>query len=425
MPTGQASKTVKIFTPAILIIIFFGVISMLGDMVYESARGANGQYFNLLGISAAQVGLVFGIGEFLGYFLRLLAGVLSDKSGKHWVFIFAGYGMLLVVPVMGFTMKWNILIALILMERIGKSLRNPAKDTILSGVAENQVGTGFAFGLQEALDQIGALSGPLIFSLVFFITGKNGITEYQLGYKWLFAPFILLMLFVVYAHRKIKRDNLISELKTREFRSDRLKPVFWMYTAFTFFCTLGFVNFSIIGYHLKAHNLMADGSITLLYSAAMAVDAAAALIVGKTYDHMKKKTGIKTGGLAVLMTIPFITLLLPFLTMGSSAPLIVIGMVIFGVVMGTHETIMRSAVADITPFYKRGISFGIFNTGYGLALLFGSTLMGWLYDMRQTGYIIAFTCVAEAAAVFLYIKMVRVVKRNGLSVNAQDTVEIT
>jgi len=404
------TKSAKRFTPAITVIILFGVISMLGDMVYESARGANSQYFNLLGISAAQVGLVFGIGEFLGYFLRLLAGVLSDKSGKHWIFIFLGYGMLLVVPIMGFTMNWNILIVLILMERIGKSLRNPAKDTILSGVAENQVGTGFAFGLQEALDQIGALTGPLIFTLVFFITSKNGIPEYQLGYKWLFVPFILLMLFVVYAYRKIQREGLIQNLKTREFRSERLQPIFWIYTAFTFFCTLGFVNFSIIGYHLKANNLMSDGNITLLYSGAMAVDAVAALLVGKAYDNMKKKTGIKTGGLAVLMAIPFITLLLPFLTMGSSVPLIVIGMVIFGVVMGTHETIMRSAVADITPFYKRGTSFGVFNTGYGLALLIGSALMGWLYDLNQTGIIIAFTCVVEAIAVLLYFKMIRTVR---------------
>lgn len=407
------SKIAKRFTPAIMVIILFGVISMLGDMVYEGARGANSQYFNLLNVSAAQVGLVFGIGEFLGYFLRLLAGVLSDKSGKHWIFIFAGYGMLFVVPVMGFTMNWNILIVLILMERIGKSLRNPAKDTILSGVAENQVGTGFAFGLQEALDQIGALTGPLIFSLVFFIASKNGIQEYQSGYKWLFVPFIFLMLFVVYAYFKIKRNNLIDHLKTKEFRSERLRPIFWIYTAFTFFCTLGFVNFSIIGYHLKANNLMPDGNITLLYSGAMAVDALAALLVGKAYDHMKEKTGIKTGGLAVLMAIPFITLLLPFLTMGSSIPLIVTGMVIFGVVMGTHETIMRSAVADITPFYKRGTSFGVFNTGYGLALLIGSALMGWLYDLNQTGIIIIFTCGVEAIAVFLYFKMIHTVKTHG------------
>jgi len=402
----------KRFTPAITVILLFGVISLLGDMVYESARGANSQYFNLLSISAAQVGLVFGIGEFLGYFLRLLAGVLSDRSGRYWIFIFMGYGMLLVVPFMGFTMNWNILVVLILMERIGKSLRNPAKDTILSGVTENQVGTGFAFGLQEALDQVGALAGPLIFTLVFFLTGKNGIAEYQLGYRLLFIPFVLLMLFVVYAYRKIRQNNLTpaSVKGQREFRSERLQPIFWIYTAFTFFCTLGFVNFSVIGYHLKANHLMSDGNITLLYSGAMAVDALAALAIGRAYDRLKKKTGIKTGGLAVLMAIPFLTLLLPFLTIGNSIALIVIGMMIFGIVMGTHEAIMRSAIADITPFYKRGTSYGIFNTGYGLALLVGSALMGWLYDLNQRGIIIAFNCVAEAIAVFLYFKMIRMVR---------------
>jgi MFS family permease len=400
----------KRFTPAITVIILFGVISLLGDLVYESARGANSQYFNLLSISAAQVGLVFGIGEFLGYFLRLLAGVLSDRSGRYWIFIFVGYGMLLVVPFMGFTMNWNILVVLILMERIGKSLRNPAKDTILSGVTENQVGTGFAFGLQEALDQVGALAGPLIFTLVFFLTGKNGIAEYQLGYRLLFIPFVLLMLFVLYAYRKIRQNNLTPSISQREFRSERLQPIFWIYTAFTFFCTLGFVNFSVIGYHLKANHLMSDGNITLLYSGAMAVDALAALAIGRAYDRLKKKTGIKTGGLTVLMAIPFLTLLLPFLTIGNSIALIVIGMMIFGIVMGTHEAIMRSAIADITPFYKRGTSYGIFNTGYGLALLVGSALMGWLYDLNQRGIIIAFTCVAEAIAVFLYFKMIRMVR---------------
>jgi MFS family permease len=247
------------FTPAVVVIIIFGIISMLGDVVYESARSANSQYLNLLGISAAKVGLVFGIGEFLGYALRLLAGVMSDKSGRHWVFMFVGYGMLLVVPFIGLTMNWNILVVLILMERIGKALRNPAKDTVLSGVAENQVGVGFAFGLQEALDQIGAFAGPLIFTVIFYFTGKNGIAEYQLGYRSLILPFIILMLFLFYSYRKIQRDHLLPTVEQKDLHKEQLKPVFWIYTAFTFFCTLGFVNFSTVGYHLKANNLMSDG----------------------------------------------------------------------------------------------------------------------------------------------------------------------
>ncbi|MDD2234116.1 MAG: MFS transporter [Desulfitobacteriaceae bacterium] len=400
------------FTPAVVVIIIFGIISMLGDVVYESARSANSQYLNLLGISAAKVGLVFGIGEFLGYALRLLAGVMSDKSGRHWVFMFVGYGMLLVVPFIGLTMNWNILVVLILMERIGKALRNPAKDTVLSGVAENQVGVGFAFGLQEALDQIGAFAGPLIFTVIFYFTGKNGIAEYQLGYRSLILPFIILMLFLFYSYRKIQRDHLLPTVEQKDLHKEQLKPVFWIYTAFTFFCTLGFVNFSTVGYHLKANNLMSDGNITLLYSLAMLVDAGMALLVGKAYDRLKIKTGKKTGGILVLAAIPFITLLLPVLTLSDSTTLIIIGMMIFGIIMGTHETIMRSAIADITPFHKRGTSYGVFNTAYGLALLGGAALMGLLYDLNQTGLIIAFTCVAELIAIILYIKMNHMVKNS-------------
>ena len=405
---GEKSK--KRFAPAVTVIILFGIISLLGDVVYESARSVNSQYLNLLGISAAKVGLVFGVGEFLGYFLRLVAGVLSDKSGKYWTFMFVGYGMLLVVPLMGFTMNWNILVVLILMERIGKAMRNPAKDTVLSKVSENQVGIGFAFGLQEALDQIGAFAGPLIFTAVFYFTGKNGIAQYQTGYRWLFLAVIFLMLFLSYAYRRVKRDELIPSVAGQEFQAEKLKPVFWIYTAFTFFCTLGFVNFSTVGYHLKAKNLMSDASITLLYSVAMIVDAATALLVGKAYDRMKTKTGLKTGGLLVLAAIPLITLLLPFLSLSRSVPLIAAGMVVFGVIMGTHETIMRSAIADITPFHKRGTSYGVFNTAYGLALFGGAAVMGWLYDRNQIGVILAFTCATEAVAVLLYFRMNRLVK---------------
>lgn len=400
------------FSPAAIVILIFGIISMMGDIVYESARSANSQYLNLLGISAALVGLVFGIGEFLGYFLRLVAGVLSDKSGKHWIFMFLGYGMLLVVPLMGLTMNWNILVVLILMERIGKALRSPAKDTILSGVAENQVGIGLAFGIQEAVDQIGAFVGPLIFTMVFYFSGKNGIAQYQLGYKLLFIPFVILMLFLIYAYRRTKRDNLISTVIKKGFHTEHIKPIFWIYTAFTFFCTLGFVNFSTVGYHLKANNLMSDGNITLLYSVAMVVDAATALLVGKVYDRLKIKTGMRTGGLLVLIAIPFITLLLPFLTLSNSTVLIVIGMIVFGIVMGTHETVMRSAIADITPFDKRGTGYGVFNTSYGLALLGGAALMGLLYDMNMIGIIIAFTCITELIAIILYSKMNNMVKNS-------------
>lgn len=412
MPDPQPpTKTQTARRAAITVIILFGIISMLGDMVYETARSANSQYFNILAVSATTVGLVFGVGEFLGYALRLVAGVWSDRSHKHWAFMFIGYGMLIVVPLIGFTASWPILVVLILMERIGKALRNPAKDTVLSSVAQNQVGVGFAFGLQEALDQLGAFLGPLILTAIFFFTGRNGLAEYQLGYRLLIIPFIVLMVFVWYAWRKITRENLAPEMRVREYRKERLPLIFWVYTLFILTCALGFVNFSTTGYHIKAQALMSDGEITLLYAAAMAVDALASLAIGFLYDRLKDRSGRKTGGLAVMAVIPFLTALLPFLTLSQSKPLIIAGMVLFGVVMGTHETVMRSAISDITPFYKRGTSYGVFNASYGLALMGGAFLMGRLYDLQMVPLIQTATVVLEFAALGVFAWLASLVKR--------------
>lgn len=400
---------------AVQVIIIFGLISMLGDMVYETARSANSQYFNILGISAATVGLVFGIGEFLGYGLRLLAGVLSDKSGKQWIFMFIGYGMLIAVPLMGFVNKWNILLVLILLERIGKALRNPAKDTVLSSVAENQLGVGQAFGLQEALDQLGAFTGPLIFTAVFAVTKHKGIAEYQLGYKLLIIPFVALMVFLTLAYHKIKRDFLIPEIKTREFRNEKLPKIFWIYTLFTLMCTMGFVNFSTIGYHVKAVGIMEDGEITLVYSIAMAVDAMASLLTGHMYDKVKEGSRRKSGGLMVMAMIPIMTMFLPIFTLSNSRSAVIVGMVIFGIVMGTHETIMRSAISDISPYYKRGTSYGIFNAAYGLALMIGSYFMGLLYDMRMISVIQVITSVIEALSIIVFVYMMKLAKKQDIA----------
>lgn len=402
----EQRKEKRKYSPAVRVIIMFGIISMLGDMIYETARSANSQYLNLLGISAAQVGLVFGIGEFLGYFLRLIAGLLSDKTGRPWLFMFIGYSFLIAVPIMGFTQNWNWLIVLILMERIGKSIRNPAKDTVLSEVAENEVGVGFAFGLQEALDQIGAFLGPLIFTAVFYFKNRQTLPEYQLGYKLLFVPFVLLILFLIFAHNNMPEIRHDDAKMNAGLKSDNLNRIFWLYTAFTFFASLGFMNFSIIGYHLKEIDLISDGNITLIYSMAMAIDAITAIILGKTYDKKKELSSNRAAGLKVLIIIPILSMILSFLGLSNNITLIIIAMIVFGIVMGAHETIMRSAIADITPYNKRGTSYGIFNTGYGIALLIGSSLMGYLYQIGKVDIIIIFTVVVEIVAIILYRKIV-------------------
>lgn len=387
---------------------------MLGDLVHESARSVNGQYLSLVGLSATQVGLVFGLGEFLGYALRLLSGAWLDKSKRYWLFLFIGYGVHLVIPLMGLTTSWGWLYTFILLERIGKALRCPAKDTILSAVAENQIGLGYAFGIQEALDQLGAFLGPLIFTALFYFVGSSGLEVFQLGYQLLVIPFIILMVVLALVHRKFVREELTPEVDTTQ-KPPRLQPIFWIYSAFTFFVAFGLINFSLIGYHLKTQQIVSDGMVPILYAVAMAVDALVAIFIGKGYDRLKRQLRHKTGGVLILLIVPLLTAFVPLLTLSHSVSMLWIGMVLMGVVLGAHETVMRSAIADITPFSKRGIGFGIFNTVYGLSLLLGSLLMGWLYDLEQQPIIVAMTIISEGAAVALYVVLYKRIQRERVS----------
>ena len=407
-------KSNKKRNAVIIAVVMFGIISCFGDVIYEGARSANGQYFNLLAINATTIGILYGIGEFIGYALRLVSGKISDKTGKHWTFIFIGYGLLIVVPLMGITTSIPILFTLFLLERIGKALRSPAKDTILSQVAENKIGTGLIFGIQEALDQLGAFIGPLVFTTVFLIRRQEDLESYQVGYKVLIFAFILVMLSVFIAYKKISKYDLIKDGETIDRENDKLTPIFWKYCCFSFLVTVGFVAYSIIGYHLKSKQILPDASITALYSGAMIIDAIIAVIIGKVYDIIKKNTGNKEAGLLSLVFIPVFSMFVPFLTLSNNTALIVIGFIVYGVILGAHETVMRSAIADLTSFKKRGTAYGIFNAIYGLAFFAGSSLMGILYDNVSVMAICIFTIIAEIFALIIFRNMKKQITKQSI-----------
>jgi MFS family permease len=375
------------FKKALKVILLFGLVAMFGDMVYESMRGSSGQYMNTLGIEMTQFALILGIGEFLAYALRLVAGIAADKNRKYWLFIYAGYGLLFVVPFMGVTTFLPVILSIMMIERIAKALRNPSKDIILSHVADTgggKVGLGFAFGINEAFDKFGAFVGPMIFTVVFFVARNRGLEigvgQYQMGYRLLAVPFVLMMLAVFLTHRAVTKDKLMEVNESPALARDKMQPVFWTYTAFTFFTMLGFAQFPLIAFHLRDNAVLPDERIVLLYSVVMAVNALLAVAIGVFYDWIKRKTGNKQSGLLTLLFIPAAAALLPFLTLSGTVVMIVIGLMLFGAVIAAHETIMRSAIADITSLRKRGTGYGIFNTALGSALLIGALLFSQIYE---------------------------------------------
>jgi len=366
-------------------IILLGIVSLFGDVTYEGARSVTGPYLATLGASASIVGLVAGIGEFSGYALRLASGYLADRTKAYWLLTFIGYGLLLSVPLLAFAGYWQLAAVLIILERVGKAIRSPARDTMLS-YATKEVGRGWGFGIHEALDQVGATIGPIFFFLVFLFHGG-----YREGFTLLWIPALLTLAVLALARKKVPSPQKLEapEETNRQNIQGKLPRVFWLYTVFTLFSVAGFANFQLISYHLKVQAIVPDARIPLIYAIAMGVDALAALLAGKTYDKI---------GLISLLAVPLLTLPIPFLAFSYSYSLVLISIILWGVVMGIQETIMRAAIADLTPMERRGFAYGIFNTAYGASWFLGAALMGLLYEL-SINHLILFAVVMELISI--------------------------
>jgi len=390
--SADAERTGQLRTLALQFILLMGLVSMFGDIAYEGGRGVAGPFLATLGASAVVVGTVAGLGEFLGYAIRLVSGTLADRTRAYWLLAALGYGMIAAVPLLALAGRWEIAAALLILERIGKGLRSPARDTLLS-FATKQVGRGWGFGLHEAIDQIGGILGPLVFFVALRLGGG-----YRGGFTFLWLPTILCLTMLFLARRRLPRPLQLEQravgqtvvgdsaaadaLQTGEAApgpltapassaEPRLPKAFWLYSVFVLLSVTGFANFQLISYHLQTRGLAPGADIALLYAIAMLVDAVVAVLIGRAYDRL---------GFKALLAIPLLTMPIPWLAFTSQYALAVIAVVLWGGVMGIHETIMRAAIADITPISWRGRSYGIFNTLYGVAWLLAGAGMGWLYE---------------------------------------------
>jgi MFS family permease len=369
-------------------IILLGIVSLFGDITYQGARSVTGPYLATLGASYSVVGLVAGIGEFTGYALRMASGYLVDRTKAYWILTFIGYGLLLSIPLLAFAGYWQLAAVLIILERMGKAIRSPARDTMLSYAAKG-VGRGWGFAVHEALDQVGAVIGPVVFSLVLLFYGG-----YREGFTLLWIPALLTLAVLALARKKVPSPQKleIPEETSGQDIKGKLPRVFWFYTIFALFSVAGFANFQLISYHLKVQAIIPDAQIPIMYAIAMGVDAVAALVVGKTYDRI---------GLISLLAVPLLTLPIPFLAFSHNYSLVLIGMALWGVVMGIQETIMRAAIADLTPVGRRGFAYGIFHTIYGASWFLGSYVMGLLCEL-SINYLILFAVVMELISIPLF-----------------------
>jgi MFS family permease len=351
---------------AVKFVVLLGVVSLFADLTYEGARSAVGRYLGILGASATAVGIVAGLGELVGYAFRLVSGYLSDRTGRYWAITILGYGVnLLSVPLLALAGRWELAAALIILERIGKALRTPARDAMLSH-ATGSMGRGWAFGLHEALDQVGAVVGPLVVAAVLYVGGG-----YRTGFAILLVPALVALAVLVAARQLYPRPQDL-EMETSTLHIQGMSRLFWLYLAGVALIAAGFADFPLIAFHFGRAGVVSEVWIPTLYAVAMGADAISALVFGRLFDRL----GFRVLLLATVLS----ALFAPLVFLGDFYAAL-LGMGLWGIGMGAQESIMRAAVAGMATRQRRGTAYGIFNTGYGLAWFLGSALMGILYDL--------------------------------------------
>jgi len=376
---------------AMLFVVLMGVVSLFADMTHEGARSIYGPFLALLGANATIVGIVAGFGELVGYALRLVSGYLTDKTGKYWTITIIGYLInMLAVPLLALAGSWEMAAFLIIVERMGKAIRNPVRDAMLSH-ATVDMGRGWGFGFHEAMDQTGAMLGPLIVAAVLYFKGT-----YQMGFAFLLIPAVLTIGVLLFSRFLYPHPRDLEET-TPELEAKGLPRVYWIYLAAMALNAAGYADFPLIAYHFEKTSIVSENWIPIFYSVAMGVDAIAALIFGRLFD----RKGIPILIVAVLLS----SIFAPLVFMGGFY-LSLAGMALWGVGMGAQESIMRAAIAGMVSRDKRATAYGIFNTGYGVFWFLGSALIGILYDF-SIPFLIVFSVAAQLASVPLLFAVKR------------------
>lgn len=385
---NEHSKTQLTTAKAWKFVILIGIVSLFADTTYEGARSISGQYLALLGASATAIGVIAGFGEFIGYAFRLFAGFIADRTGRYWMLTFFGYATnVLAVPTLALVGRWEIAAALMFVERLGKGVRTPARDAMLSH-ASSQTGRGMAFGVHEALDQIGAILGPMLMTLVLHYR-----SDYRTGFLTLLAPAMLTLL-VLLSARLLYPQPQQMEAQGKNLLAGNLPKRFWLYLLFASFAVFGFPHFQLLAYHFKAKNILPESAIPAAFGLAMATDAVAALVMGRWFDRV---------GLKLLFIVPLLTLVASFSLFKLQTFGAWLGMVFWGIVMGAQESVMRAAIAEMTMKEKRASAYGIFNASYGLAWMLGSAAIGWLYDQQSINGLLMFISVTQISSLLFLL----------------------
>ncbi|MFG3521487.1 MFS transporter [Nocardia nova] len=372
-------------------VIRFGIVSLLADFVYEGARSITGPLLGSLGASGFVVGVVTGVGEAAALVLRLVSGPLTDRTRRFWAWTISGYVLTVVsVPLLGLAGVLWVAAALVIAERVGKAVRSPAKDTLLSH-ATTVTGRGRGFAVHEALDQVGAVAGPLTVAAVLAATGD----DFTPALTMLAIPGAATLLLLVRIRIRVPDPARYEPAAAAPRPGISRVPLprwFWLYCLFTAVSMLGATTYGVLSLHMVAAGVFTAATVPVVYAAAMGADAVAALASGWLYDRVGAKT---------LLVLPVSTALVPVFGFAGGTGAVLAGALLWGATVGVQESTLRAVVADLVPADRRATAYGIYAAVLGAATAAGGAITGFLSDTSYSALITTVVVVECAAVVVL------------------------
>jgi MFS family permease len=372
-------------------VLFTGLTSFLTDTSVKMVYSVMPMFLMSIGASKTSLSIIEGIAESTASLIKGLSGFWSDKIGKNKPFMIIGYGLsALIIPLYTFVYTPMQVLYLRFIERFGKGIRTAPRDSLIAGSITNGE-SGKSFGLQKAMDNSGAIAGPLVaFALLAFLPGNYKIVFLLAGIPAILAIFVII--FGIKEAKKSKHE-LVKKFHFKDFPSK-----YYFFLAIVFVFTLGNSTDALL--LVKANEVgVKVAFIPLVYLITNLFSVIFSIPIGKLADKVGKEK---------ILVFGYIIYAIVYYGFGltSNIGIIVLLFALYGLYSAATDGIQKAFVSDIIDKNKKGTGLGIYNALLGITLLPASIIAGLLYDRVNSSipfYFGAATAILSAMLMMFFI----------------------
>jgi MFS family permease len=371
-------------------ILFTGLTSFFTDTSVKMVYSVMPMFLLSMGASKTSISIIEGIAESTASLIKTLSGFWSDKIGRNKPFMLVGYGISsLMIPLYSFVISPIQVLYLRFVERVGKGIRTAPRDSLIAGSVTNNE-TGKSFGLQKAMDNSGAIVGPVIaFILLFFLPGN-----YRLIFILAGIPSVLSIFIILFGIKEAKKnkENLFKKFHFRDFSKK-----YYLFLAIIFLFTLGNSTDALL--MVKANEVgVKVAFIPLVYLVTSIVSVLLSIPIGALSDRIGKEKVLVFG---------YIIYAVVYFGFGKTNSIvsIVALFALYGLYSASTDGIQKAFISDNIDKNKQGTGLGIYNALIGITLLPASLIAGVLYDKVNSAipfYFGAATAVISAILLLLF-----------------------